>query len=539
MIQGARKLPTMHCSVRVPWHDRQWDGTVCANPRGNTSCLALPRIAEKKDDDAESRPEVAGQLWNREGVGLPACAAERGAFMAPFDYVRRVNHPYSRNDLYSHFDETVFRHPKYSVAAVAFAWMMKERDGIPAKASAYGINFQPEREPNLEFDRTWVQERTNQLAMLDTFFSAIQPEESLVFCYAKQTPITDDRRRVIVGIGRVLNVADPVEYRYKKDAPANGIRCVLWERNITHSIRPTMEDGFLLPYHDLAKLAEKDPSIDLAGLVLHAPEEHWDAFSMGSEHVTHDQAITVLIACAALIDRLEKLLPGDWRSQRAWVDNQLNRIWRLRGAFPGLGSALTAFGVTHGTLVAHAIGQRLHADGSHEVRDPWPSVADVFKKPSLLPSDLAANIGSTTARLWTGLEPDRRALLQLLSRFELTSNQATRWFITEERTRAGITLSDKDILTNPYRCFEADREQEDPIPLRTIDRGLFPDQNITAAIPVPEPSACSEAIDPRRGRALCIAALDYAADQGHTLLPQTWLVQRVRDMDISAAMRDR
>jgi hypothetical protein len=51
------------------------------------------------------------------------------------------------------------------------------------------------------------------------------------------------------------------------------------------------------------------------------------------------------------------------------------------------------------------------------------------------------------------------------SRFELTSEQATRWFVTEERTRAGITLSDKDIIANPYRCYEADRDQEDPITL--------------------------------------------------------------------------
>ena len=30
-----------------------------------------------------------------------------------------------------------------------------------------------------------------------------------------------------------------------------------------------------------------------------------------------------------------------------------------------------------------------------------------------------------------------------------------------------------------------------------------------------------------------IATLDRAAAEGHTLLPQSWLVQRVRDLDIS------
>jgi len=28
MIKGARKLPTHHISIRVPWHDAGWDGTV-------------------------------------------------------------------------------------------------------------------------------------------------------------------------------------------------------------------------------------------------------------------------------------------------------------------------------------------------------------------------------------------------------------------------------------------------------------------------------------------------------------------------------
>ena len=81
-----------------------------------------------------------------------------------------------------------------------------------------------------------------------------------------------------------------------------------------------------------------------------------------------------LLACASLLERLEKVAPGNWSAARGWVDTQLNRIWRLRGAFPGLGSALTAFGLTYGTLVAHAIGQQLHADGSEEVRDPWSVV---------------------------------------------------------------------------------------------------------------------------------------------------------------------
>jgi hypothetical protein len=36
---GARQLPTHHITIRVPWHDSEWAGSVCFNPVGNTSCL--------------------------------------------------------------------------------------------------------------------------------------------------------------------------------------------------------------------------------------------------------------------------------------------------------------------------------------------------------------------------------------------------------------------------------------------------------------------------------------------------------------------
>lgn len=529
MIDGARQLPTSHVSVRVPWHDSQWNGSVCANPRGNTACLVLPRVAETKNDDLESGPDMAGKPFDPDGGKLPACAAERGAFMSPYSYTRWVNHPYSHDPIYRHFRKTAFQHPSYSLGAVPFAWMMKDKDGIPTKAKELNIKFRPELEPDLSFDKTWVQERRNQLAMLDTFFGAIKPEESLVLCYAKRTPLTEDPRRVIVGLGKVRQVDDSVEYRYESGIAKDAMRCVLWERSLHHTIRPSQGDGFLLPYHELLEHARDDATFDLSSYVLHAPSDAWDAFSMGAEHVGHDQAIDVLIACASLLERYEKLLPGDWATPRGWIDAQLNRIWRLRGAYPGLGSALTALGLRHGTLIAHAIGRVASTEKVPEVVDPWPLVDAVLENPKLLPGDLAASIGPSTAQLWKGLKPERRDLLKLLARFAITADQATRWFVPEERSRASIDLSDGEILSNPYMLFEADRGQPDPIAVATVDRGLFPDAAVSNAVPLAPPSACSDSIDPRRGRAFCMAALDRASEEGHTLLPQSWMVQRVRD----------
>lgn len=530
MIDGARKMPLQHLSIRVPWHQNGWDGTVCPHVAENTSCLALPRIGEDRDDAWEGNNP--GQPWNVLGK-LPVCADERAGFMAPFSYTRRAKHPYSHNPAYGHFRETEFEHKPYSAAAIPFGWMLKPNpsdggDGpAPKLADQLSLGYRPEVEPELGFSTWWVQDHRNQLVMLDTFFDAVKPEESLVFFYAKRTPLTEDPRRVIVGMGRVLNVEGHVEYQYE-NRPKDGLRCVLWERNVHHSIRPTMTDGFLLPYQQLLAMAEDDPTLDPADFVLHAPQEWWDNFSMGAEHVPHDAAITTLVSSARTIERIAERIPGDWEPARKWIDQQLNRLWQLRGAYPGLGSALTALGIPHGTLVAHAVGGMLE----NELEDPWPVMEACLRDPSKLPGDLGRHLGENALRHWENLPTERRTLLQFIARFSLTEDQAKRWFVREERQRQGIDLEDRQILENPYVLYEQDRGRVDPVAVGTVDRGVFPNRVIEERFPGPDPPGSLEPIDPRRVRALASDVLGRAAGEGHSLLPQDWLVSRMRDLDI-------
>ncbi len=196
----------------------------------------------------------------------------------------------------------------------------------------------PDREPEIrdragrEKQTDWVQERENQLAMLDTFFGALRPEESLCFFYAKRTPLSEQSRRVIIGVGRVLSVADATEYAYKAENPP--LRCVLWERNLGHSVRPGFADGFLFPYQEALALAERE-GIDPEDFVAFAPDEHFDSYSYGSELLSHDGAVASLVTCAAALHRIRGRIEGPWDQALAWIDTQLNRLWKARGAFPG------------------------------------------------------------------------------------------------------------------------------------------------------------------------------------------------------------
>ena len=98
---------------------------------------------------------------------------------------------------------------------------------------------------------------------------------------------------------------------------------------------------------------------------------------------------------------------------RQWIHTELVRLWKVRGPYPGLGAVLTAFGLSRGVFVAHALQEK-----AGENVDPWPQVDAAFKKPDeLLPKPLHADV-KALASTWKGLPADRRQFLKLLSRFE-------------------------------------------------------------------------------------------------------------------------
>ncbi len=525
-IDGYRKLPLRHISVRVPWHDNGWTGGVCKNPSNNTACLALDRIRESRDDVSEDN--VAGQMLSDiPEKKWPACVAERGFFMSPFEITRVVQHPYLERGVstHEHLLPTGFRMPIYSSAGVPFRWMLKKNAWDIAEQLE--LPCREEDEPELPFQTGWVQGYNNQKILLETFFSAVQPEKTLIFFYAKQTPLNEDGRRVLIGVGRALHVGEPVEYKRNSAA---GLRCFIWDVAIQHSVRPDFNDGFILPYQELLDYAAKNPSINPADFVAYAPEDRRIEFSYATEHVTHDGAIGALLSCADALKKLSGVIEGNWDKQLKWIDQRLSELWKLRGPYPGLGAALCAFGVEHGNFLAYDLSSHL---GVNE--DPWPLVDNVFKNPRQLPAELASKLGKTICAKWAKLPEERRALLKLISRFEVVIEQATRFYVDEERTKAGINCSDRQLLENPYLIFEKDRYSLEPVSVMTVDRGMFPVKAVREAHPLPAPSILDDATDPRRVRAIIVNTLEEAAAKGHTLLPQSHVIQCVRDLPMEPA----
>jgi hypothetical protein len=84
-----------HVSVRVPWHDAEWNGHVCDDPLANSSCLALRLIAENRNDDIEQG--IAKEAFD--GLApeqMPPCLRSSAAFLSPHSYTFKSVMEYSK-----------------------------------------------------------------------------------------------------------------------------------------------------------------------------------------------------------------------------------------------------------------------------------------------------------------------------------------------------------------------------------------------------------------------------------------------------------
>ena len=85
-----------HISIRIPWNDTNWSGTVCSCPSQNNLCMILKNICDNRNNLREEN--VKGQNWNElNEEQYHVCLRERGAPINNFRYNIKFKHPYGRH----------------------------------------------------------------------------------------------------------------------------------------------------------------------------------------------------------------------------------------------------------------------------------------------------------------------------------------------------------------------------------------------------------------------------------------------------------
>ena len=520
-----------HLSIRVPWHDAQWNGTICKNPMSNGACLILKNCAQNRNDKSEQI--LAGhsfeQLTEEE---LPVCIGERANFMAPFQIYRTLSHPYVENSpsTHGHLKPTRLLFPAYSAAAVPYHWMLKEN--AKEKTAFFDLDYEEQREPMLDWAKNakdhWVQELHNQKALLNCFFGHLEENTSLVFFYMKQVPFVEESNRVLAGVGRITKIIPSEAY----EGSNNRFGAAYWEHMVLHTIRPNGKDGFLLPYHAAIEYQKNHPEFDINELAVKIPRDKQFEFSYGGEHVSNDSAIRVLLACAKSLEKANALgIIDSYSNNIEWIHNEIAHLEKLRGVYPGMGAALCAFGIEKGHFVAAEIINQIDPIS----KNPWVLFEEALDNPQgILSDEIARLIPDNAKKLYKCLKEKnnsyRITFLHLLSRFDLSIEQAKFLFIKEESEKLGIEINEEECIKNPYLLYEKLRYTTEPMALSTIDLGLYiktPPINI-----LPNNLVYHDPLDTFRIRALTVQQLEAATLAGHTLLPRKEIIQQIRGLSI-------
>lgn len=468
---------------------------------------------------------------------LPPCKAESGAFMAEKEWTRLFEHPYARSspETHGHLLPTEFTAAPFSTYAVPFWWMLRKNQKVIDES--YPKPLPPDEEP--PFTTPWVFGRARQEKLLEIFFDQrLEEGKSLAIFYCKEGhPLGETINRLVVGVGTVTKIGKILRY---KAGGAEGHP--LWDRLIHHSIRPGGYKGFLLPYHDYIESAgdpeESARRLELLTEIAVAPaDEHTRDFSYAAELVKPGVTLTILKRCLEAVQKIKEhgIAIGDWKPKEEWLNQQIACAWRDRGGFPGAGSALEALGLRLGTSLC------LDLAATNVIRpedDPWPVLDAIMRGKKAPPTEYKADVDAVS-KTWVSLEDERRKLLLLLSRFDLSLTQAKRWF--EPRLRKTATLvmpTDAEIIANPYRIVETDLGGGDdlPVAISTIDQGLFPEATIAAEHPVPEPSRVASPNDERRARGAIVSVLRAAEANGDTLLNLDETFDHLEKLPLSAAI---
>ena len=505
-------LPIRHLSARVPWHDNKWNGKTCRNVLDNSFCRILPRIDGSKDSDNEPSDTLIDESY------VPPCLSEKGTFLSSQQNFRQLKHAWKDiNPLFNEFMPGTYQHKPFSINAVPFLWMMKGKAAekhphFSEKAKLYELDYKPDLEE--EIDRKlgfegniWVQHPHNQQVLLDAFFGSLKEETSLIFFYCKHTPLSEPNERVIVGVAKVRKSPGPIlEYSYPSGYA--GHRSHPWDRCVEHTLTDKKPDGILLPYHELLECVSTNKlDLDLKEYAAFAPD--FMQFSYASELVEHDTAIDALLNMAESLRKIGTVLGTKYIEDLAWIDNEISKIWDMRGAFPGMGAILSSAGLAEGNSIAWEIEKHIRIkDGDMLTTDPW----QIFEESVLTPDKHLKSKGTqlfnnTVKFLWRTMPAKKKAFCKLLSRCQLTNDQAI--LIIQHYKDLAVSL--EELTCNLYLLYEKTRFKARGFSFDQIDKAMLPPEKIRLAFPVPDEAILEHDLDPRRVRAFTVSELEAAA----------------------------
>lgn len=476
----------MHLTVRMAWHDNNWDGKVCCNPEGNTYCtgahsLLSGRIEKKKDTEYESRKEVKGEYVakNFTPANVPPCYWSINAFG---DQEFPVEHHH------------------------AFKWV---KDIIPDVVKKYSVFTWPFKLSFVHDPKTQEKKHGNYWPDLeeriDNYIHKFKPGESVLFFYANyDNPVSaDDMKYLLLGCSLISDLPVPKHFQFGKDELAK-IRQPKKKKkkqfgkeveytDLTMTNFPTINwmlqfshdpsTAILLPYREYIKYTEENPETEelLQDMKVIIEEESLiRGFKYVSMDIDDDKCLYLLYKLRKSIKKIQEhkqqVVKRDFKEEENRIESLIRKCWGKRGIYPSLAKVLNHYldDVKISDALAKSMLPLLNAK-----YDLAKCFADVIDEN--IPKELADFEDELLDLAENRVFKKYHQSLARLSLFVLTSHQIEK--IIEDK----ILL--KELETNPYALYEEYEAGEDdldtpdmqdePIDVFKVDMGMIPDKKYT------------------------------------------------------------
>ena len=498
-----------HLTLRMAWHDNNWNGKVCQKPEENIYCvgnhsLLSERLARERKLKHE-KPEVP--IGNIPGY-LPPCYWTTNAFSS-IDYDIEYKHPFKgikaknmKNKLY---------------ASSAFTWPFRLSFNHSPKKKKVEGDYPPDLEDRIKH-----------------FIEKFEPNESFIFFYLNyDNPISaEDRKYVLVGCALLKEMVLPnrfdlkdLENVRKKNHPRyKNFPLIDWTLPVIYDFK---ESGIILPYKeywDRAKEHEEQTEKLENMRVLIEEEDLIPSFKYVANDVDDDKCLYLLykLKKALSIIREDHIVDISIEEQR--IDEFLEKAWSNRGLYPSLGKILDVIGgfdgksLGKGAEIVNVVKSNLSGDDDL-IEYTFKLLSSRKENPSYLKT---LKKWITVLKIHLRDYSDDIALLKKLSLFSLTHFQIKR-LLHNRKDCFKKTISANKIVENPYLLAEEyipkppkddlDIEElpDPPIGLFSIDIGMQPDPNyIDRNLSIQNLSPASQ----ERIRAITIEYLNHIGEKG-------------------------
>lgn len=334
----------MHITVRMAWHDNNWNGKICADPEKNVYCvgthsLLADRIATNRNLEVEQehKNNNVNNVKQEKNYTVP-CFWSINAFG---DHEIKIDHHHAFKDRQDKPIKTIPNDILYPYSI--FTWPFK----LSFVHSKRNFDIHGKYWPDLE-------------ARINDFVNKFSVNESIIFFYANyDNPVSaDDMKYLLLGCSVVSTIHKPTNFQFSDqelDTLRNSHRMrnfspMNWCLQFTHNFD---DYGVLLPYKDYLEYIEKNPNdeekLQEMKVVIDEPSLI-QGFKYVAMDIDDDKCLYLLYKIRKSLLKIQEhnfiADQENTKKQLEIVEFLIETIWEKRTLYPSLAKILKYFEVS-------------------------------------------------------------------------------------------------------------------------------------------------------------------------------------------------